>query len=117
MHTTGTNDYSMLQNALYRAGFRKLKIHVPQRNPPVLNRVQKVNALLTNALGEVKLEIDPKCKELIKDFEEVLFKPDSGLVDKMRDLGRTHASDALGYLIWELFGEKPPIGEIGQRLI
>lgn len=117
MHTTGANDYTMLQNALYRAGLRKLRIYVPPHNPPVLNRVQKVNAMLTNALGEIRLQIDPKCKELIKDFEEVLFKPDSGIVDKVRDLRRTHASDALGYLMWELFGEKPPIGEINQRLI
>jgi hypothetical protein len=116
MHTTGTSDYSMLQNYLYRAGFRNVKISVPQRNPPVLNRVQKVNAILTNALGEVRLQIDPRCKELIKDLEDVMFKPDSGVVDKVRDLQRTHASDALGYMIWELFGDKPPAGEMNQRL-
>lgn len=117
MHTTGANDYTVLQNTLYRAGLRNVRVHVPQRNPAVLSRVQKVNALLTNAVGEVRLQMDPKCKELIKDLEEVLFKPESGIVDKGRDLRRTHASDALGYLIWELFGEKPPAGEMGQRLI
>jgi hypothetical protein len=116
MHTTGTTDYTMLQNYLYRAGFRNVRIRVPQSNPPVLNRVQKVNAMLTNALGEVRLQVDPKCKELIKDFEEVMFKPDSGLIDKLRDLRRTHVSDALGYMIWELFGDKPRSGEMGQRL-
>ena len=116
MHTTGLSDYSMLQNFLYRAGFRKVKLHVQSKNPPVLNRVQRVNALLTNSLGEVRLEIDPRCKELIKDFEEVLFKPDSGVVDKLRDLRRTHASDALGYLVWELYGDKPVVGEVNKPL-
>ncbi len=117
MHTTGTTDYTMLQNYLYRAGFRSVKVRVPASNPAVMNRVQRVNALLTNAIGEVRLEIDPKCKELIKDFEEVLFKPDSGVIDKVRDPRRTHASDALGYLIWELHGDKPTFGEVNKRLI
>ena len=116
MHTTGTTDYTMLQSSLFRAGFRNVKLRVPQRNPPVLSRVQKVNALLTNALGEVRLEVDPRCKELIKDFEEVMFKPESGVVDKLRDLRRTHASDALGYLVWGLFGEKVVAGEMNRPL-
>jgi Terminase large subunit, T4likevirus-type, N-terminal len=116
MHTTGTTDYTMLQSYLYRAGFRHVKVKVPTKNPPVLNRVQRVNALLTNALGEVRLEVDPRCRELIKDFEEVLFKPESGVIDKLRDLRRTHASDALGYLVWELFGEKQNVGEVNKRL-
>jgi hypothetical protein len=116
MHTTGTNDYTMLQGYLYGAGFRQVKIRVPSKNPPVLNRVQKVNAILTNALGEVRLEIDPRCRELIKDFEEVLFKPESGVIDKVRDPRRTHTSDALGYVVWELFGERPIAGERNKRL-
>ncbi len=117
MHTTGTTDYTMLQTFLYRAAFRNVQIRVPSRNPAVLSRVQRVNALLTNSLGEVRLEIDPSCRELIKDFEEVMFKPESGIVDKLRDLRRTHASDALGYVIWELFGDKPAFGEVNKRLL
>ena len=116
MHTTGMTDYTMLQSFLYRAGFRNVKVRVPSRNPPVLSRVQKVNALLTSSLGEVRLEVDARCPELIKDFEEVMFKADSGIVDKARDPRRTHASDALGYAVWELFGEKPAAGEIDKRL-
>ncbi len=116
MHTTGNNDYTMLQSFLYRAGFRNVKLRVPPANPPVLTRINKVNSLLTNALGEVRLEIDPRCKELIKDFEEVMFKPDSGVVDKARDPRRTHASDALGYAIWALYGENPKVGERDKRL-
>jgi hypothetical protein len=106
----------MLQSALYRAGFKSVKLRVPQKNPAVLSRVQKVNGLLTNALGEVRLEVDPKCKELIKDFEQVMFKPESGVIDKLRDLKRTHASDALGYAIWQLFGEKVAAGERSKPL-
>jgi hypothetical protein len=115
-HTTGTSDYATLQNSLHRTGFRDIKFRVPKKNPPVLDRVRKVNALLTNAYGEVQLEIHTKCKELLKDLEEVLFKPDTGVIDKARDPLRTHASDALGYLVWELYGEKPAAGEINKPL-
>lgn len=116
MHTTGTTDYTMLQSFLYKSGFRNVRVRVPSKNPPVLDRVHKVNALLTNALGEVRLEVNAKCLELIKDFEEVMFKPESGVIDKVRDPRRTHASDALGYLIWELFGDRPAVGEMDKRL-
>jgi hypothetical protein len=116
MHTTGKTDYSLIQASLHRAGFRNVRLRVPLSNPPVLSRVQKVNALLTNALGEVQLEVDPRCKQLIKDFEEVMFKPDSGVIDKVRDPRRTHSSDALGYVLWELFSEKPRAGEMDRRL-
>jgi hypothetical protein len=116
MHTTGTTDYLTLQNSLSRSGFKRTRLRVPSSNPPVLSRVRKVNALLTNALGEVRLEIDPRCKELIKDLEEVMFKPDSGVIDKLRDPQRTHASDALGYVLWELFAEKAKAGEMNHRL-
>ena len=116
MHTTGTTDYTTLNVFLIRAGFRNVKQRVPKANPPVLDRIRKVNALLTNAMGEVGLEIGPKCKELIKDFEEVMYKPDSGVIDKVRDPLRTHTSDALGYVIWELFGERPKAGNRSDRL-
>lgn len=117
MHTTGTNDYVTVQNCLTRAGFRNVKLRVPAGNPGVLNRIRKVNALLTNATGEVRLELDPRCKELIRDLEEVMYKPDSGVIDKIRDPKRTHASDALGYAVWHLFGEKTRAGEVDKRLL
>jgi hypothetical protein len=116
-HTTGTTDYTAMRNYLYQAGFRNVSYRVPKSNPPVLDRIRKVNALLTNALGEVGLEVSSKCKELIKDFEEVMYKPGSGVIDKGRDPLRTHASDALGYVIWELYGEKPTAGNRCERIL
>jgi hypothetical protein len=116
MQTTGFSDYQVLQNTLTRAGIRHTKMRVPASNPPVLSRIRKVNGLFTNALGEVKLEIDPKCEQLIRDFEEVLYKPGSAVIDKSRDPLRTHASDALGYLIWTLWGDRPQAGEMNKPL-
>ena len=56
--------------------------------------------------------MDPQCKELIKDFEQVAYKTDSSQIDKDRDRLRTHLSDALGYLLWQ---ECRPIAKIGER--
>lgn len=117
MHTTGSNDYAIVQSCLHRMSFRGSKVRVPTKNPPVLDRIRKVNSLLTNAAGEVRLQIDPRCRELVKDLEEVLFKPDSGVIDKERDAKRTHSSDALGYVVWELFGTRLKIGEMSGRLL
>jgi hypothetical protein len=49
------------------------------------------------------LLVDPKCQELIKDFERVCWKSDphgnlQNNLDKT-DLLRTHISDAVGYWV------------------
>ncbi|MGA2594950.1 MAG: terminase family protein [Bryobacteraceae bacterium] len=73
-------------------------------NPPVIDRVGSVNAMLTNARGEVGCFIDPECKELITDMFEVSWcKDNQHEIDKKRDRKRTHWSDALGYLIYRDF--------------
>jgi hypothetical protein len=59
--------------------------------------------------------VDEKCKELIRDLEEVSYKEDSGQIDKDRDRLRTHLSDALGYLLLET--SRPTVGERGRRLM
>jgi hypothetical protein len=60
--------------------------------------------------------IDPKCKELVKDFEQVAYKTDSCQIDKDKDRLRTHLSDALGYLLWQEYRPIAKIGERGGRL-
>jgi Terminase large subunit, T4likevirus-type, N-terminal len=102
--------YSELARHLALSGFERITFRVPASNPAVLQRVKLVNARLFNAAGEVRLSVDPRCVELIKDLEDVVFKPNEGVIDKARDPKRTHVSDALGYLVWELFGDKPWLG-------
>jgi hypothetical protein len=62
--------------------------------------------------------IDPRCKELIQDFEQVSYKEDSTEVDKNKDRRRTHLSDALGYLVWQEFNSthSKTIGERAKSL-
>jgi hypothetical protein len=67
---------------------------IPASNPPVRERVNLTNAKLQSAAGTVELIVDPACKELIMDFEQVVYKEDSGQIDKDKDRRRTHLSDA-----------------------
>lgn len=117
MQTSGTTDYEMVRNAMRRSGLPSVSIRYPASNPAVRQRVNLVNGKLRNADGEISIEVDPKCKELIRDFEEVLFQPDSQTIDKTRDPLRTHLSDALGYLIWQQFGTKRIAGEMNKPLL
>ena len=60
------------------------------------------------------LLVDPKCKELIMDFEEVCFKEQTTEIDKDRDRKRTHTSDALGYLVWQVCQSRPDRMDLNQ---
>lgn len=98
---TGKSDYTLVLNGMrqYKMPFR---LKVPQSNPAVPDRINAVNNVLRNEKGEIGLEVDPGCKELIQDLEEVL-KDNRGGIKKSHDRSayarRTHTSDALGYLI------------------
>ena len=64
--------------------------------------------------------MDPGCKQLIKDLEQVSWKEDAngntlGELDK-RDAERTHVSDALSYLIEEEFGQHGYVGYRQERI-
>jgi hypothetical protein len=76
-----------------------------------------MNAKLRTAAGRVDLQVDGKCKELIKDFEQVMYKADGGQIDKDRDRMRTHLSDALGYLVWLECRLSAPMGERDRRMM
>jgi len=79
--------------------------------------VALMNAKLESAAGERMLRVDAKCRELIKDLEQVGYKEDSMIIDKDRDAKRTHLSDALGYLVWQECRGVEKVGERGLRLL
>ncbi len=117
MQTAGTTDYQVVREFFQRAGYRNVAYKVPRANPLVRERVGLVNAKLRSASAETHLVIDRKCVELVKDLEQVTYKPNSSVIDKDRDPRRTHLSDALGYLIWQECRPQPPAGEQGLRLL
>ncbi len=117
MQTTGATDYEMVRDYL-REHFRtRVDYQVPKRNPQVRERISLVNSLLQSASGDLRMRVDSRCTELIKDFEQVSYKADSAVVDKERDRSRTHLSDALGYLVWQECRPQGVVGEIGHALL
>jgi hypothetical protein len=114
--TAGTTDYKIVSEFLRREGYERAKFKVPASNPPVRERVELVNSKLLSAAGDSFLTVSPRCKDLIADFEEVVYIPDSVRIDKDKDPRRTHLSDALGYLLWQEFRDQPVFGEQGKRL-
>ena len=107
----------------YFAGWRELPMenNVASAHPRVKARVNAVNAMLRNAHGVSRLVIDPSCKELIADMDQVAWKTDAAgnavsELDKS-NTKRTHVSDALGYLIEKEFGLKTYGGPRSTLLI
>ncbi len=99
---TGKTDYALVLNEIRKYNMIA-RLKVPSSNPHVPDRINAVNRALRNEQGVHMLEIDPSCKELIEDLEQVIRDPAGGIkkVHNPRDtyFRRTHASDALGYWI------------------
>jgi hypothetical protein len=101
-------DYVQVYNhqGLKRAG---RTLHFPSKNPPVADRFAATNALLKNAAGERRCYIDPGCKNLINDLKSRYYKPGTREAADAGDLG--HATDALGYIIVQVFPLRYEIGK------
>ena len=110
--TTGLSDFQMVRDFFRVHTTTTVRYGIAKSNPSVRDRVNLVNRTLLTAAGDINLAVDPRCKELIKDFEQVCFKAETNEIDKMRDRQRTHASDALGYLVWQELG---PVKDAGER--
>ena len=108
-------DWQMVRDFFKRYPY-PVTFRVPSVNPLVRDRTNCVNAMLCNQAGDRRLRIDPRCKQLILDFERVHWKSDANgntlaEIDKS-DRERTHASDALGYMIAQEFGMRGKAGEM-----
>lgn len=115
--TTGSTDYEMIREYFASNSVMPVRYGAPRTNPQIRDRVNLTNGMLRSAGGDIGLLVDRKCKELIKDLEQVSYKEDSNQIDKDRDRMRTHLSDALGYLLWQEGKPLPGIGPRDGRLI
>jgi hypothetical protein len=110
--TTGASDYEMVKQFLTDNSFHKAEYRTAPQNPPIQLRLNLMNSKLLSARGKAVIVVDPKCVELIKDFEEVCYRAEDNKPDKDRDRMRTHTSDALGYLVWQEF---KPVKKVGPQ--
>jgi len=110
------SDYEIVRATLGEMGRPAGLFQTTKQNPLVQQRVRLMNRKLRDASGRITLFVDPKCRELIKDFEQVSYKEGDDLeIRKQR--ARTHTSDALGYVVCKVFDHLPDIGPQDKRLV
>jgi len=111
------SDWQIVKEFLRRETPLRASFRIPPANPPVRERVTEVCSALRSADGRRRLLIDPRCKELTADLEQVAWRRDAagnavGEIAKT-DPRRTHVSDALGYLVWrERSSQAGPRGDV-----
>lgn len=83
-----------------------------RRNPSVLKRRKFLQEIFKGGVHFIIIEIDPSCVELIKDLQYLKLGKDGKLIEyvKVPETGARyekygHTSDALEYLICELFSD------------
>jgi hypothetical protein len=108
-------DYELIREVFRRHSEFRLEVRPKRSNPLIQDRVNTMNNALQSTSGKRLVIVDPKCKELIKDFRQVKWKRDANN-NTLRELDksahdRTHVSDALGYLVAKEFGMYPFAGE------
>lgn len=96
-HTSSNvTNWKIIENELSRYGITK---RIPSSNPAERDRINAVNGMICNSKGVRKVQVNPKCKHLIRDLEQVSFKEGTTQIDKGKDFSLTHSSDAFGYMI------------------
>ncbi len=98
--TTGPSDHAVI-----KAEFPGATWCVPNDQPHTKDRYAAVNSRCCTGTGLRRLTVDPSCRHLIADLEQVIFD-DKGVEDQKSNPMLTHVSAALGY--W-LVADFPPV--------
>ncbi len=110
--TTGPSDHAILRDTFPGAIWR-----IPRANPHERDRVAAVNAMCLTGDGRRRLQVDPSCRPLIEDLEQVIYA-DNGELDKRSNPMLTHISDAAGYWIereWPVRRTAPIVSTMHAR--
>jgi len=99
---TGLSDYSVILQGM-KTYPSPVRLKVPEQNPHVSMRLNAVNRLLRDETGQARVQIDPSCRELVADLQQVLRDTRQGIKKSTRRsdpyFRRSHVSDAAGYLL------------------
>lgn len=72
------------------------------RNPAVSARVESTKKMFCDAKGRMRAFVDPSCKNTIRDYRQVVWKPGTNEIEKVTsdEVKRmlTHLSDGDGYM-------------------
>ena len=98
---TGRSNYTLLMEGL-KGRQLGIRMHVPESNPNIQDRINSVNALMRDSQGRVRTELAPCMVETIADFEQVVRSKDGKIkkTTNKRDpyFRRTSWSDGFGYM-------------------
>jgi hypothetical protein len=89
----GDTDFAILR----RHGFQ---VSSPPAAPPVVDRINEVNALADEGEAGRRLYVHPRCRALIAGLQRLIYKPGTSIVVKGK---YDHMTDALGYLVHQEF--------------
>lgn len=89
--TTGPSDHVVIRETFPRAAWC-----IPGEQPHTKDRYSAVNSRCCTATGVRRLVVDPSCRHLIADLEQVIFD-EHGVEDQKSNPMLTHVSAALGY--------------------
>lgn len=96
------DNYTVIRNLMMTYGV-PVRMKVPETNPPQTSRINAVNMACKTEQGEIRIEVDKNCVELIADLDEVLLDEKGGIrkTSNRKDpyFRRTHTSDAFGYWV------------------
>lgn len=109
--TTGPSDHAVLKEV-----FPKHTWCISHSAPHVRDRVAAVNARCQTMDGLHHFRVDPQCRHLIADLEQVVFL-DNGDLDKKSNPMLTHSSDGIGYGIHREFPLAKPVINVGRAHI
>ena len=102
------SDWDLIREQLAPVFGNRLSFDIPRANPKIRTRINAMNSRLKSTSGDIKMMVDPKCKNLIADFESVRLKKGSNEIDKNYDSRFTHMTDALGYYVVREFPVSGP---------
>lgn len=102
----GEHDYNQIAKVLSDSG-HEFTIDVDQSNPLVRNRVENMNRLGKNAMGQVRQTYNQyRCPNFDADIRVVGWKTQvmtgQGKLSNGGDVQRTHATDGAGYAVYKL---------------
>lgn len=113
-------DFTIIRNTLASAGFPDVRIDIRNANPAILDRVAAWNLMVCNSAGVVRVRVNPKCKWLIWNCENLYYIEGSSTIweptqrEKVRNRDMKfvkHVFDAASYLVERYYPiklNKPP---------
>ena len=75
------SDYQIVKNALNKYGYEKVYQHTRGFNPPIKSRVRAFCQRVYDDNGQRHVFIDPKCKWVIYNMRNLLYKEGTSIID------------------------------------